>query len=113
MIFNLRLTTKRELLLWQATMESQAKEIERLKMQNAEMHLMYRGMVEHEQKRAEGAINLLLAKTTGAVIAQPVKGIDDMTKLDGLMMDIFGKDEIAGNLREQERQEKIIAEMQS
>lgn len=59
-MFQLRLTTKREIALWMATMDDQRKRILELESQ-----------VEMERKRADAAINLVLAKTTKMILDIP------------------------------------------
>lgn len=75
-----RLISKRELLLYAAQLSDMKAEITRLQTQ-----------VEHERKRAEGAINLLLMRTVKAAIT-PNEGmtIAQEEEMKDKMYDIFG-----------------------
>lgn len=78
-MFGLRLTTKRELALQAATMLDMRREIARLNER-----------IDHEQKRAEAAINLLLLKTQRAVLTpdQGMTMVEEETMRQN-MMDVF------------------------
>jgi len=79
-----RITTKRELALLHATIEDQHKEI-----------LALRALVDHERKRSEGAINLLLLRTTKAVLTPQVEPPteEQEEKMKERMLNIFGDEE--------------------
>ena len=80
-MFNLRLTTKREILLWAATIEDLQKERARLVAE-----------AKHERERAEAILNILLAKTTGMAVAKP-DAEETMNKQQQDILDLFGSEE--------------------
>ncbi|HCV42881.1 MAG TPA: hypothetical protein DGH68_05320 [Bacteroidetes bacterium] len=92
-MFNLRLTTKRELALLNATIGGMRDEISNLRV-----------LVEHERKRAEAAINLLLMRTQKAVIdvePSPLT-LEQENNVKEAALNIFGDD-----YSEQELMEKL------
>jgi hypothetical protein len=79
-MFGLSLTTKVERQFTMAVIQDLREEIERLRKQ-----------IERERKRAEGAINLLLLRTTKAAISvddHPTEA--EMEKLSERQFDLFG-----------------------
>jgi|WetSurSiteA1Bulk_404760.scaffolds.fasta_scaffold28464_2 hypothetical protein len=80
-MFGLRLITKRELALLNATIGGMRDEIANLRL-----------LIEHERKRAEAAINLLLMRTQKAVIdVEPTPlTLEQSDKLKEAALDIFG-----------------------
>lgn len=80
-MFGLRLIHKRELALYAAEIGDLRKEVER-----------WRALVEHERKRAEGAINALLIHVAKVAItsdnAQP--SVEEQEKAIERQLDIFG-----------------------
>jgi hypothetical protein len=89
-----RIISKRELLLYAAQLSDMKTEIQRLNV-----------LVEHERKRAEGAINLLLMRTVKAAIT-PQEGltIQEEEDLKAKTYDIFGDGE---ELSEKDALEKL------
>ncbi len=82
-MFGIRLTTKRELTLLAATISDLRAEIARLNVQ-----------LEHERKRAEGAINALLIKCTKmAITTDHESTIEEQEKFKERQLNIFGDDE--------------------
>ena len=80
-MFGLRITTRREILLWTSTIEDLQKERARLVAE-----------AKHERDRAEAILNILLAKTTGMVVEKP--GAEEMAnRQQEAMLDLFGGDE--------------------
>ncbi len=80
-MFGLRLVTKREMALLAGTIEDLRKEKQALQE-----------LVEHERKRSEGAINLLLIKTQGAALT-PSPGPQqeaEEERVKNKMFNIFG-----------------------
>ncbi len=77
-----RLVSKRELALYAAQIADLRKEVQRLQQ-----------AVEHERKRAEGAINLLLIRTVKAAITPDQSNtptFEQQEELREKMFDIFG-----------------------
>lgn len=91
-MFGLRLITRREILLWQATLQDHKEEIIRLRLER-----------DRERERAEGAINALLAKSAGLVVA-PKKVFED--ELDR-SMDVFNDE------NQDKEQAKLMEQIQS
>jgi hypothetical protein len=93
-MLGLKLISKRELALYAA-------QIQELREQNARLALQ----IEHERKRAEGAINLLLMRTVKAAIT-PNEGItmQQEEELKAKQYDIFGDN---NPINEDEALEKI------
>jgi hypothetical protein len=95
-MFNLRLTTKREILLFTATIEDLQKERARLVAE-----------AKHERERAEAILNILLAKTTGIVVEKP--GAEEMAnRQQEAMLDLFGADETS-----HDEQAELLEKIQS
>lgn len=95
-MFNLRIVTKAELKLYQATILDLRERMKRLESER-----------DHERKRAEASINLLLAKTQNAVITAGNVDPDEVDKLIDSQMDIWG------DAKEEERQRKALEDIQS
>jgi len=76
----LRIVSRRELLLYAAQISDFKQEIKRLQ-----------GIIEHERRRAEAAINLLLMRTVKAAITptEPLT-LDQEDAIKERAMDIFG-----------------------
>jgi hypothetical protein len=92
-MFNLRLTTRREILLWTSTIEDLKAERARLVAE-----------AKHERERAEAILNILLARTTGVVVAKP--DADEMVNRQQQdILDLFGGDEA--------KEEEILNKVQS
>lgn len=89
-----KITTKREMALLAATIDDQRRQIEEL-----------RKLVEHERKRSEGAINLLLMKTQRAALTpdQPLT-LEDEEQAKERMLNLFGEGEVD--------EEKALEELQ-
>jgi len=96
-IFGLRLTTKRELLLWAATIESRDKRIADLESKLAALETWCRAAVKHEQDRAEAAINILLTKTQNMSIRRAPEPADlhEFERVQSAMMSMFGSDTVS------------------
>ena len=92
-MFNLRLTTRREILLWTSTIEDLKAERARLVAE-----------AKHERERAEAILNILLARTTGVVVAKP-GAEDSANKQQEELMELFGGEEVD--------QEEILNKLQS
>jgi len=92
-----RIITKRELALLHATIED---------LRNEKIALQ--ALVEHERKRSEGAINLLLLRTQKAVLTpEPVPLTEEQEdKMKERMLNIFGDEE------ESMTEEKALEELQ-
>ena len=82
-MFGFKLVSKRELSLYAAQIQEFKQEVDRMRLQ-----------VEHERKRAEGAINLLLMRTQKAVLTPepPALTDDEEDKIKAKMLNIFGDD---------------------
>jgi hypothetical protein len=92
-MFQLRLTTKRELMLWAAQLAERDERIRLLEMELRELRESVDKKVERERRRAEGAINILLAKTQGAVIKDERPSAEELDGLNEAAMGIFGRDD--------------------
>ena len=81
-MFQLRLTTKREILLWMSTVDDLKKRVQEAELQ-----------VAIERRRADAAINLVLAKTEKMILDVPIdpKLQDPLEKIQEQMMDLFGE----------------------
>jgi hypothetical protein len=97
MIFGLRLTTKRELLLWASMIEERDKRIAALETSLAELLAWSRSAVKHEQDRAEAAINILLTKTQNMAIKRAPEPVDltEFERVQSAMMSMFGSDVVS------------------
>ena len=82
-MFGWKLIHKRELALYAAQIQEFKKDVDRMRLQ-----------VEHERKRAEGAINLLLMRTQKAVLTPdpPAMSEDQEEAMKAKMLNIFGDD---------------------
>ena len=81
-MFGFSIITRTERLLWQHTIETQQARIDRLEEQ-----------VRHEQKRAEAAINALLAKKANLVLTpEPTAAETDrqVVQFDEVLQNTFG-----------------------
>lgn len=98
-MFGLRIITKREIALYTATILDLRNEIERMRV-----------AVLHEQKRAEAAINLLLAKTQKAVLTPENSEItlESQDRMKEIAYNIFGEDVIP-----EDDEEKLLEKLQS
>jgi hypothetical protein len=81
-MFNLRLTTRREILLWTSTIEDLQRERARLVAE-----------AKHERDRAEAILNILLARTTGMAVAKP-DGEETVNRQQEALMELFGGEEV-------------------
>lgn len=81
-MFQLRITTKREILLWMSTVDDLKKRVQEAELQ-----------VAIERRRADAAINLVLAKTEKMILDVPIdpKLQDPLDKIQEQMMDLFGE----------------------
>ena len=91
-MLGLRFTTRRELLLWQATIADLKQDVLRMRSER-----------DHERERAEGAINALLARSAGVAVLPREKDIED--HIDRTM-DIFNEAD------QDKEQAKLMEEMQ-
>lgn len=96
MIFGLRLVTKREIALWMALAEEQKQAIAKLEK-----------AVEKERARADAAINLLLARTQGAVI-RPEPTEMDIERMESHTYDLFD-DSVSAQVK---KEAKLLEEIQ-
>lgn len=80
-MFGYKLIHKRELSLYAAQIQEFKQEVDRMRLQ-----------VEHERKRAEGAINLLLMKTQKAALTPDTPQLTDEQEetIKAKMLNIFG-----------------------
>lgn len=100
-MLGLAIITKRELAVYTGTIADLRKEIERLTKQ-----------IEHERLRAEGAINLLLARTQKAVLTPELpQQVAQEEVIKKAMLNIFG-DEEEGE-EKQSNEEKLLEQLQS
>ncbi len=93
-MIGLRITTKRELDLWKATILDLRQECQRMRQER-----------DHERERAEGAINALLARA--ARVALPMRGGMDIENQIDRQTDIFNEE------NQDREQAKLLEEMQS
>ena len=96
-MFGFMIVTKREILLYREAIDSLKAEVESLKKQ-----------ISHERDRAEGAINLVLVKTTGMGISPSRPTDQEIDKIMEDTMDIFGDRPIST-----EEEKKIMEKLQS
>ena len=98
-MFGLKITTQRELLLFRATIDDLRAEREKLREQ-----------IVHEQKRAEGAINMLLIKTQKMALTPepPALTEDQEDAMKARMINIFGNDEDETDVIERVQHDRTV-----
>ncbi len=97
MIFPWRIIAKREMLLWLATIEDLKAEIRE-----------WKAAADRERRRAEAAINALLARQAGLVLTPPdPKAEKEAMDYADAVMDIFGEQ------ANETEVEKLIEQIQS
>lgn len=106
----MRLTTKRELMLWATVIDDYKKRIADMQETIAAQEAYYRKALLHEQGRAEGAINALLLRTNKLTIAgNSNHSPQDLERLLEQSMTIFGDQR---DLRKEAEQAKEIERLQ-
>lgn len=111
-MFGLRFTTKRELALFAATIDDLRRQISKLEDQKEKAVVKAEASADYERRRAEAAINALLAKSAKIVITPESKPIseDDMEAIKKGVYQIFGEEEEAATPEEKDK--KIIEGLQ-
>lgn len=112
MIFGLRFTTKRELLMWAAMVEQRDKRIADLESKLAAQETWARAAVRHEQNRAEAAINMLLMKTQNMAIQRrpETPDLEEFERVQATIMNLFGSEQ--ASKEDEEKAARQIAAMQ-